>query len=265
LINKLNEGLDLKLSLLSAPAGFGKTTLVSSWAAVCNRPVAWLSINEMDNDPINFLVYLIAATQTIVRKFGEQVLPRLRSPQPPSLESLVATIVNEFSSLKDNFILVLDDYHIIDSKPVDRLLSYLLSNMPSQLHLVICTREDPNIPLARLRAQRQLTELRAEDLRFTQREAAEFLKETMGLNIVPEDISALDSRTEGWIAGIQLAAISMKGYQDTTQFIRSFTGSHHYVMDYLVEEVLQQQPESLKNFCFLPRFLIVCVGLYVKL
>ena len=250
LINKLNEGLDLKLSLISAPAGFGKTTLVSSWAAVCNRPVAWLSLNEMDNNPINFLIYLIAATQTIDKKFGEQVLPRLRSPQPSSLESLVVTIVNEFSSLKDNFILVLDDYHIIDAKPVDRVLSYLLSNMPSQLHLVICTREDPNLPLARLRAQRQLTELRAEDLRFTQREAAEFLKETMGLNIVPEDISALESRTEGWIAGIQLAAISMKGYQDSTQFIRSFTGSHHYVMDYLVEEVLQQQPESIKDFLF---------------
>ncbi len=250
LINRLNEGLDLKLSLISAPAGFGKTTLVSTWAAVCNRPVAWLSLNEIDNDPINFLIYLIAATQTIVKKFGEQALAMLRSPQPPSLESIVVTIVNEFSSLKDNFILVLDDYHIIDAKPVDRALSYLLSNLPSQLHLVISTREDPNLPLAGLRAQRQLTELRAEDLRFTQKEVAEFLKKTMGLNIAPDDISALEARTEGWIAGIQLAAISMKGYQDTTHFVRSFTGSHHFVMDYLVEEVLQQQPESIKNFLF---------------
>ncbi|MBN2500819.1 MAG: hypothetical protein JXB38_08585 [Anaerolineales bacterium] len=250
LINRLNEGLDLKLSLISAPAGFGKTTLVSSWAAVCNRPVAWLSLNEMDNDPINFLIYLIAAIQTTNKFFGEQALPMLQSPQPPSLESIATTIVNEMSSLKEKIILVLDDYHIIDAKPVDRILSYLLSNMPPQLHLVISTREDPNLPLAGLRAQRLLNEMRAEDLRFSQREASEFLKETMGLNIAPDDISALEARTEGWIAGIQLAAISMRGYQDIPQFIKSFTGSHHYVMDYLVEEVLQQQPEAIKNFLF---------------
>ncbi len=250
LINRLNEGLDLKLSLISAPAGFGKTTLVSSWVAACKQQVAWLSLNEMDNDPINFLIYLIAATQTIFENFGEKALPMLRSPQPPSFESIVTTIVNEISSLKESFILVLDDYHILDSQPVDKLLNYLLANMPSQLHLVICSREDPNLPLAGLRAQRQLIELRAEDLRFTQREVAEFLKETMELNITPNDISALEARTEGWIAGIQLAAISMKGYQDTTQFIRSFSGSHHFVMDYLVEEVLKQQPEPIKNFLF---------------
>jgi LuxR family maltose regulon positive regulatory protein len=250
LIKRLNEGLDRKLSLISAPAGFGKTTLVSSWAVVCNRPVAWLSLNQMDNDPINFLIYLIAATQTIVENFGEQALPRLRSPQPPSLESILVIILNEFSTLKDNIILVLDDYHIIDAKPVDSVLSYLLSNLPPQLHLVISTREDPNLPLAGLRAQRHLNELRAEDLRFNQQEAAEFFKKTMGLSITPDDISALEARTEGWIAGIQLAAISMKGYQDTTQFISSFTGSHQYVMDYLVEEVLQQQPESIKKFLF---------------
>ena len=250
LIKRLNEGLDLKLSLLSAPAGFGKTTLVSSWASECNRPVAWLSLNEMDNDPIVFLIYLIAAIQTIFENFGEQALPMLRSPQPPSLESIVTAIVNEISSLKERIILVLDDYHILDSQPVDKLLNYLLANMPSQLHLVICSREDPNLPLAGLRAQRQLNELRAEDLRFSQREAAEFLKKTMELDIAPDDISALGARTEGWIAGIQLAAISMQGYQDTTQFISSFSGSHHFVMDYLVEEVLKQQPDPIKNFLF---------------
>jgi len=250
LINRLNEGLNQKLSLISASTGFGKTNLISAWAAVCNRPVAWLSINEMDNDPINFLVYLIAATQTIIENFGEQALPMLQSPQPPSLETIIVSIVNEFSSLKENIVLVLDDYHIIDAKPVDRVMGYLLSNMPNQLHLVICTREDPNLPLAGLRAQRQLTELRAEDLRFTQREAAAFLEETMGLNIAPDDISALEARTEGWIAGIQLAAISMKGQKDNSQFIRSFSGSHHFIMDYLVGEVLQQQPETIKQFLF---------------
>ena len=250
LINRLNEGLDLKLSLISAPAGFGKTKLLSEWAVECNRSVAWLSINEMDNDPFNFLVYLIAATQTIVDNFGERVLPMLQSPQPPSLETLCIAIVNEFNSLKNNISLVLDDYHIIDAKPVDRIMRYLLSNMPSQLHLVICSREDPNLPLAGLRAQRQLSELRAEDLRFSQREATKFLEETMGLNISPDDVSALEARTEGWIAGIQLAAISMKGHKDTSQFISSFSGSHHFVMDYLVEEVLQQQPETIKQFLF---------------
>ena len=172
----------------------------------------------------------------------------LQSPQPPSTESILTTLLNEITTIPDNFILVLDDYHVIDAKPVDDALTFLLEHLPPQMHLVIATREDPHLPLARLRARGQLTELRAADLRFTPAEAAEFLNQVMGLNLSAEDIAALETRTEGWIAGLQLAAISMQGHQDAASFIKSFTGSHHFVLDYLVEEVLQQQPESVQTF-----------------
>ena len=172
----------------------------------------------------------------------------LQAPQPPPIESILTTLLNEITTIPDNFVLVLDDYHVIDSKPVDEALTFLLEHLPPQMHLVIATREDPPLPLARLRARGQLTELRAADLRFTPAEAAEFLNQVMGLNLSAEDIAALETRTEGWIAGLQLAAISMQGHQDTTSFIKSFTGSHHFVLDYLVEEVLQQQSESVQTF-----------------
>ena len=172
----------------------------------------------------------------------------LQSPQPPPIESILTALLNEITTIPDNFVLVLDDYHVIDAKPVDEALTFLLEHLPPQMHLVIATREDPHLPLARLRARGQLTELRAADLRFTPAEAAEFLNQVMGLNLSAEDIAALETRTEGWIAGLQLAALSMQGHQDTTSFIKSFTGSHHFVLDYLVEEVLQQQPESVQTF-----------------
>ena len=172
----------------------------------------------------------------------------LQSPQPPPTESILTALLNEITTIPDNFVLVLDDYHVIDAKPVDHALTFLLEHLPPQMHLVIATREDPQLPLARLRARDQLTELRATDLRFTPSEAAGFLNQVMGLNLSAEDIAALETRTEGWIAGLQLAAISMQGHQDTTSFIKSFTGSHHFVLDYLVEEVLQQQPESVQTF-----------------
>ena len=163
-------------------------------------------------------------------------------------ESILTTLLNEITTIPDNFVLVLDDYHVIDAKPVDNALTFLLEHLPPQMHLVIATREDPHLPLARLRARGQLTELRAADLRFTPAEAAEFLNQVMGLNLSAEDIAALETRTEGWIAGLQLAALSMQGHQDATSFIKSFTGSHHFVLDYLVEEVLQQQSESVQTF-----------------
>ena len=250
LIERLNEGLlsGRKLTLISAPAGFGKTTLVSEWVAGCGRPAAWLSLDEGDNDPARFLTYIVAALQTIAANVGAAVLGVLQSPQPPPTESILTALLNEMSTVSDNFILVLDDYHVIDAKPVDNALTFLLEHLPPQMHLVITTREDPDLPLARLRARDQLTELRATNLRFTPAEAAEFLNQIMGLNLTAEDIAALEARTEGWIAGLQLAAISMQGHQDTTSFIQSFTGSHHFVMDYLVEEVLQQQSESVQTF-----------------
>ena len=255
LIERLNEGLcRRKLTLISASAGFGKTTLVSEWIAGCGRPVAWLSLDEGDNDPTRFLTYLVAALQTIAANIGEGVLGVLQSPQPPPIESILTTLLNEITTIPDNFIFVLDDYHIIDSKPVDNALTFLLEHLPPQMHLVITTREDPDLPLARLRARGQLTELRAADLRFTPAEAAEFLNQVMGLQLSAEDIAALEARTEGWITGLQLAALalqgslSMQGHPDTSRFIQSFTGSHRFVLDYLVEEVLQRQPEHIRSF-----------------
>ena len=176
LIERLNEGLSSgrKLTLISAPAGFGKTTLVSEWVAGCGRPVAWLSLDEGDSDPTRFLTYLIVALQTIMANIGEGVLGALQSPQPPPIESILTALLNEITTIPDHFILVLDDYHLIDAKPVDNALTFLLEHLPPQMHLVIATREDPHLPLARLRARSQLTELRAADLRFSLAEAAEF-------------------------------------------------------------------------------------------
>ena len=250
LLERLNDGLQRKLTLISAAAGFGKTTLVSEWVANCERPVAWLSLDEGDNDSTRFLTYFIAALQTIDANIGAGVLGVLQSPQPPPTESILTALLNEFTTLPDNFILVLDDYHIIDSKPVDNALTFLLEHLPSQMHLVIATREDPHLPLSRLRVRGQLTELRAADLRFTPSEASEFLNQVMGLNLSAEDIATLENRTEGWIAGLQLAALSMQGHasRDATSFIKSFSGSHHFVLDYLVEEVLGQQSESIQTF-----------------
>jgi LuxR family transcriptional regulator, maltose regulon positive regulatory protein len=248
LIEHLNEGLDRKLTLVSAPAGFGKTTLLSGWVAGCGRPAAWLSLDEGDNDPTRFLSYLVAALRSIAADIGEGVLGALQSPRPPPTETVLTTLLNEISAVEGGFVLVLDDYHVVDAKPLDDALAFLLEHLPPRVHLVVATREDPNLPLARLRARGQLTELRASDLRFTPTEASEFLKGVMGLSLSEEDIAALETRTEGWIAGLQLAAISMRGHKDATSFIRSFTGGHHFVLDYLVEEVLQQQSESVQAF-----------------
>jgi LuxR family maltose regulon positive regulatory protein len=248
LIERLNEGLQGKLTLLSAPAGFGKTTLLSGWVAGCERPSAWLSLDEGDNDPARFLTYLVAALQKITMNIGKGVLGMLQSPQPPPPAAILTTLLNEISAIPNNFVLILDDYHLMDAKPIDQTLTFLVEHLPPQMHLIIATREDPQLPLARLRARNQLTELRVTDLRFTASEATEFLNQRMSLNLSAEDISALEIRTEGWIAGLQLAAISLQGHKDATSFIQSFTGSHHFVMDYLVEEVLQQQPENVQTF-----------------
>ena len=253
LIERLNIGLHHKLILISAAAGFGKTTLVSEWLAGGERlepkvRAAWLALDEGDNEPSRFLAYLIAALQTVAPDIGAGVLVALQSPQPPAIESMLTILLNEITAIPDNFVLVLDDYHLIDAQPVDRALAFLLEHLPPQLHLVIATREDPHLPLALLRARGQLTELRAADLRFTPAEAAEFLNRVMGLNLSAEDIAALEARTEGWIAGLQLAAISMQGHQDTASFIKSFTGSHHFVLDYLIEEVLHQQSKDIQTF-----------------
>jgi LuxR family maltose regulon positive regulatory protein len=248
LIERLNEGLQHKLTLISAPAGFGKTTLVSEWVAGSKQPVAWLSLDEGDNDPTRFLTYLVAALQTIAAHIGNGALAALHSSQPPPTESILTTLLNDITTISGSFILVLDDYHLVDSQPVDQALVFLVEHQPPQMHLVITTREDPPLPLARLRARGQMAELRDADLRFTPVEAADFLNRVMSLNLSAQEIAALENRTEGWIAGLQLAALSMQNRQDTAGFIKSFTGSHRFVLDYLVEEVLQRQPERVRSF-----------------
>ncbi len=248
LIERLNEGLHGKLILIAAPAGFGKTTLVSQWLAAGPRPTAWLSLDEGENDPTRFLTYLVAALQTIAATLGEGALGVLQSPQPPPTEAILTALLNDLTTIQDQFVLVLDDYHVIDAKAIDQALTYLVEHLPPRMHLVITTREDPQLPLARLRARGQLTEVRTADLRFTPSEAAAFLNQVMGLPLSAEDIAALERRTEGWIAGLQLAALSMQGHEDAASFIRSFTGSHHFVLDYLVEEVLGQQSERVQTF-----------------
>jgi LuxR family maltose regulon positive regulatory protein len=255
LFKRLNQGLDNKLILISAPAGFGKTTLLSEWVASCSLPVAWLSLDEGDSDPSRFIAYLVASLQTLAPNIGARVLAVLQSPQLPPLEQILTALLNEITTTLEDFVLILDDYHVVDSKAVDQTLTFLLEHLPPQMRLVIATREDPQLPLARLRGRSQLTELRVTDLRFTSSEAAKFLNQVMSLNLSAEDIAALENRTEGWIAGLQMAALSMQGLEDTAGFIQSFTGSHHFVLDYLIEEVLQKQPESVQNFLLLTSIL----------
>ncbi|MBN9390932.1 MAG: helix-turn-helix transcriptional regulator [Chloroflexi bacterium] len=250
LIERLNAGLNHnhKLTLVSAPAGFGKTTLVTAWLTSHDRPVTWLSLDEGDSEPGRFLTYLVAALQKIKPNLGAGLIEVLQSPQPPSNEIILSALLNETTAIPGNFFLVLDDYHLIESRPVDKVLTFLLEHLPPQMHLVITTREDPQVPLPRLRARGQLTELRANDLRFTAAEAAEFLKEVMSLSLTQEDLATLEDRTEGWIAGLQLAALSMQGHHDMAGFVRSFAGDHRYILDYLVEEVLRRQSEDGRNF-----------------
>jgi LuxR family transcriptional regulator, maltose regulon positive regulatory protein len=248
LLAQLNEGLHRKLILISAPAGFGKTTLISERLAWCERPAAWLSLDAGDGDPIRFLMYLAAALQTIAPHIGDEVLGLLQSPQPPPPEAVLIALLNDLATIQDQFVLVLDDYHVLEVKAVDQALTFLLEHLPPHMHLVIATREDPGLPLARFRAGDQMIEIRITDLRFTHAEAAAFLNRVMSLGLSAQDIVVLEQRTEGWIAGLQLAALSLQGQEDATSFIRSFTGLHHFVLDYLVEEVLGLQSESIQQF-----------------
>jgi LuxR family transcriptional regulator, maltose regulon positive regulatory protein len=248
LLERLRAGLHRKLTLISASAGFGKTTLISDWLADCSRPAVWLSLDDGDADPIRFLGYLVAAIQTLVPDTGAGVMAALYSPQPPPTEVLLTALVNDLARISEPFLLVLDDYHSCAGPAVDQALTFVLEHLPAHLHLVLATREDPHLPLARLRAQDQLSELRAVDLRFTPDEAAGFLHQVMGLSLSAEEVAALESRTEGWIAGLQLAGLSLQGQPDVARFIASFSGSHRFVLDYLAEEVLQQQPERIQTF-----------------
>lgn len=248
LVDRIQASLTKKLTLISAPAGFGKTTLVSNWINQSSQSIAWLSLDEGDNNLSQFLIYFIAALQTRHADCAQGVLDALQSPQPEPIENNLISLVNELAAFTDRIILVLDDFHLISSPSVQDALSFLIVNLPPQIHIIITTREDPILPLSRLRSRGQLTELRAADLRFSFSEAAEFLNQAMGLDLSAEEIASLETRTEGWVVGLQMAAISMQGRQDTGSFIQAFTGSHHFILDYLIEEVLQSQPKQVRNF-----------------
>ncbi len=249
LIERLNAGLHRKLTLVSAPAGFGKTTLLSEWASqqvsesARGRQVAWLSLDEGDNDPARFMAYLAAA----LRAAGVET-EITDTTTPVATEALLTTLVNQINAAAAPFILVLDDYHLVTAQPIHDAVTFLLDHLPGNMHLVIATRADPPLPVARLRGRGQLTELRLVDLRFTSDEAGEFLGRVMGLALSAEDAAALFSRTEGWVAGLQMAALSLQGQGDASRFVAAFTGSHRYILDYLLEEVLRREPVQVQAF-----------------
>jgi LuxR family maltose regulon positive regulatory protein len=248
LIDLINGGLDRALILVSAPAGYGKTTLVSRWLKETGIPSAWLSLDVGDNDPIRFLQFLLTAIQPIAPGIGDDLPDMLQGVQPAQFENVTNFLTNELASITDPFVLVLDDFHVINSEAVLNIVIYLLEHLPYQKHLVLLTRSDPPLPLSRLRVRNQLLDIRADQLRFTQPEIAAFLNDAMGLRLSTNDLSAMEARTEGWIAGLQLAALSMQGSKDIHGFVTVFTGSHHYVMDYLAEEVLKLQPRKVRAF-----------------
>ena len=208
LIELLEAGIHRKLTLVSAPAGFGKTTLICEWVNRSEHPAAWLSLEYSDNDPIRFLSYFIAALQTIKPRLAEGLLANFHTLKPAAVESILTGLLNEIAEIDRPAVLVLDDYHLIQDNSIHDYLSFLLEHLPAQFHLVLSTRADPPFSLTLLRARGQMTELRSADLRFTDEETAEFLNKLMGLNLSAEDVAALAARTEGWIAGLQMAAVS---------------------------------------------------------
>jgi len=250
LLARLAEGMGRGLTVVCTPAGFGKTTLLGDWARRSRRPAAWLSLDAGDNDPARFWRYVAAALERVRPGTGAPVAALLQGPEQPPLEAVAVAVINELMSVpgEGEVVLVLDDYHLIEAPPVHDSVAFLLDRLPPGLRLVVASRADPPLPLARLRARGQLAELRAADLRFTLEETAVFLRETTGLELPAASVAALQDRTEGWAAGVQLAALSLRGHADPAGFVESFAGSHRYVLDYLTEEVLARQPEPLVRF-----------------
>lgn len=248
LVDRLNAGLDKKLTLIAAPAGFGKTTLLSEWIPKSPRCVTWLSLDEGDNDPAQFWAYFITSLQGLNSDLGANALALIQSPRAPGIRSILQELINDLVDFPDFFASVLDDYHFIDSQPIHEALSFLIDHLPNNMHLIITTREDPELPVARLRARDQLTEIRAQELRFSREETGAFLQSVMGLDLSRQDVVALGDRTEGWVVGLQLAGLSMQKQADKKAFISEFSGSHRHILDYLSEEVLQRQPEDVRYF-----------------
>ncbi|MGC9347345.1 MAG: LuxR C-terminal-related transcriptional regulator [Anaerolineae bacterium] len=248
LLSQLERGLRRRLTLVSAPAGFGKTTLLAAWAKDTQARVAWLSLDESDNDPVRFLDYVTGALETVDVGGENGIQVGIEAGRPLQLEQMATALINQIDGISEELVLVLDDYHLIVDAAVHDLVTFLLEHLPSNLHLVIATRADPPLPLARLRGRGQINEIRASDLRFTQEEAIAFLNEVMGLDLALADVARLTHRTEGWVVGLQMAALSMQGRRDLSSFIQAFEGSHRYIMDYLMAEVLEQQPEPVQAF-----------------
>jgi LuxR family maltose regulon positive regulatory protein len=254
LLDHLNKDLGLdaiytrKLTLICAPAGYGKTTLVVDWLNTLSLQIAWFSLDEGDNDPVRFLTYLITAIKEIHLEFGAAALEMLQSPQVPPPEILISTLLNEISAIESPFVLVLDDYHLIQTPLIHQHLNFLVEHLPPQMHMVIATREDPPLPLSRLRARGQLLEIRQMDIRFTLEETTSYLENVISRDLSSENIAAVERRTEGWVTGMQLLALSLQKHPDTNEFIRSFTGSDRYVLDYLFEEVFNRQAEGVQDF-----------------
>jgi LuxR family maltose regulon positive regulatory protein len=255
---RLAQGMTGALTLLSAPAGFGKTTLLSDYLTRSATPVAWLSLEREDNDLVRFLSYVIAALQTVDQEIGSTSLALLQSSSLATVEPLLALLINDLASVKlPRFALVLDDYHVIEDPAIQNALTFLVEHLPPQMHLIIAARADPPLPLPRLRGRGQLCEVRAADLRFATEEVAAFLHRVMHLDLATDEVAMLQGRTEGWIAGIQLAALSLRGRTDVSTFLADFTGSHRFVLDYLSEEVFSQQNATVQSFllytCILDR------------
>lgn len=248
LASRLGEATGGMLALVSAPAGFGKSTLLCDWVHGRQRPVAWVSLDRGDNDPVRFLGYLVTALRAVHPAIGEEALAVLRAPVPPEPAAVLTGLLNEILALSEDVVLILDDYHEIEARPVHDALQLILDHLPRRLLLVVATRMDPPLSLSRLRARGQLLELRAADLRFTGGESAAFLNEVMGLSLTVDEIAALGDRTEGWAAGLQMAALSLRGREDSAAFIEHFTGSHRYILDYLTDEVLSRQPAEVRDF-----------------
>src|SRR5580698_5956944 len=250
LAGALGEGLARRLILVCAPAGSGKTTMLAGWALSGSRPVAWLSLDTADNDPVRLWRHVVAALDQARPGIGERVGPLLGPSAPASFEGLVTALINELDAQRGDgeVLLILDDYHLIDAQPVHVSLGFLLEHLPPGLHLVLASRADPPLPLARLRAGGQLAELRTADLRFSEQEAAALLRESAGADLPAAAVAALTARTEGWVAGLQLAALSLGGQTDPAGFVAAFSGSHRYVLDYLTEEVLDRQHEEVRTF-----------------
>jgi LuxR family maltose regulon positive regulatory protein len=250
LTEQLQAGLHYNLILISAPAGFGKTALLSDWARQ-NQPrirTAWVSLDEGDNDPVRFWDYFIAALQKLQPACGEKSLKLLHSPQTLSTEPLLTALINDLAGIPGDFVVVLDDYHLIESQQIHNGITYLLEHMPMQIHLVIASRADPPLTLARFRGKEMMLEIRTDDLRFTLDEVIKLFNELTTPELSSEDIAALNERTEGWVVGLKMEALSIRGQKDIPGFIAAFTGSQRYVMDYLMEEVMQKQTLEIRNF-----------------